>query len=262
VHCNWAKDSWKAVEFFRSDELTTPAVRLRSNILQIVNNLEESDQQVIRTDNAEKIVFGPNVGGSTGWNHIVSDGEDWFGYENDEDSLNVVNAIVNYWKRNGARVGPPASAVEAFFDKDSGVSDSVRVDAGSPMFAVADDGCLPDEPEARAPASHGQNEPAVAIAEGLPERTGLTFTSPSPFKSSMEIKFGIAQVAPLDVSLDVFDVTGRRVKRLVREALAGGRYAVTWSADDGSGNRVAAGVYFVRFSTPVITETRKVLVLR
>jgi hypothetical protein len=175
------------------------------------------------------------------------------------------HAVSNYWKRDGTKI-TNTTTIESHFSKDTWVSDNVRVDVASPMSAILDDGCLPDEPpgySSRVPGGQGQPEAAApAIAEGLPERTGLTFTSPSPFQSSMEIKFGVAEVAPLDVTLEVFDVTGRRVKRLVREPLPGGRYAVTWSADDGSGNRVASGVYFVRFSTPVITETRKVLVLR
>ena len=59
------------------------------------------------------------------------------------------------------------------------------------------------------------------------------------------------------VSLKVFDVLGREVKKLVNEGMKIGRYEVKF---DGSG--LASGVYFCRIKTGEIVQTRKMLLVK
>lgn len=46
-----------------------------------------------------------------------------------------------------------------------------------------------------------------------------------------------------DVRLDLYDVSGRLVKRLVRESLDGGAYVRAWDRTSEGGTRVRPGVY-------------------
>ncbi len=84
---------------------------------------------------------------------------------------------------------------------------------------------------------------------------------PNPFNPSIEIFF----LAPEDrcrVSIDIFDMSGRRVRRLVRDVFDRGRHSVRWDGDDGSGRNVASGVYFCRLDAGGVTSVRKMMTVK
>jgi hypothetical protein len=67
---------------------------------------------------------------------------------------------------------------------------------------------------------------------------------PNPFRAGTSISFSLA--APAHVSVEIFDVNGRRVRTLAEGPLEAGNHRHDWNARDGSGRPVAAGVYFSR----------------
>lgn len=77
-------------------------------------------------------------------------------------------------------------------------------------------------------------------------QTILRGASPNPFNPSTHITFEIGSDAPTLSRLDVFDVSGRRVRRLVDGARAAGRYHVTWDGLDDTGRPMASGIYLCR----------------
>ncbi len=96
---------------------------------------------------------------------------------------------------------------------------------------------------------------------GAPDRFALAVPRPNPFGSDTVIRYDV----PADggaLSIDVFDLGGRRVANLVRGAQPAGRHAARWDGRDASGRRVTAGVYFVRLTGAAVDETRKVTLLR
>ena len=72
--------------------------------------------------------------------------------------------------------------------------------------------------------------------------------------------FRVAQTG--HVSVEVYDVAGRRLRTLVRATLAAGVHHAPWDERDAAGRLVPSGVYFYRIRTPVGTEVRKLAVLR
>jgi len=74
-----------------------------------------------------------------------------------------------------------------------------------------------------------------------PTSYALHAASPNPFNPSTHIKFDLPEDS--HVSLNVFDVLGRKVAQLVSDTYAAGYHSVSW---DASG--VASGVYFARFT--------------
>jgi hypothetical protein len=74
---------------------------------------------------------------------------------------------------------------------------------------------------------------------------------PLPFRTALSIRF--EGIGPLTV--DVFDVRGARVARVVDRAPGAG--VVSWSP----GNQVDAGVYFLRLITPDRSIVRRVMLL-
>ena len=85
--------------------------------------------------------------------------------------------------------------------------------------------------------------------------------APNPFRATTELRF----VLPREdrVTLEVFDVTGRRVATPVPgRRLPAGAHAVRWDGRDSAGRPVAAGVYFVRLQGPSERRTGRILRIR
>lgn len=65
------------------------------------------------------------------------------------------------------------------------------------------------------------------------------------------------------VSLDIYDVTGRRVRSLLEsEPLPPGTRSVVWDGTGQHGREVASGVYLARLRGEDAAATAKILVLR
>jgi len=89
-------------------------------------------------------------------------------------------------------------------------------------------------------------EPLDAVpGEEIPPVTELTGNYPNPFNPSTNIAFALAEPAR-NVTIELFDITGRKVNSLVNSALPAGYHQVLWHSDDDRGNPVASGIYFYR----------------
>ncbi len=64
------------------------------------------------------------------------------------------------------------------------------------------------------------------------------------------------------VSVEVFDVAGRLVATVHDGVLGSGPHSLVWDLAGGTGSRVPAGVYHLRFSAPGIAATRRLMVIR
>ena len=83
---------------------------------------------------------------------------------------------------------------------------------------------------------------------------------PNPFRSSTVVAFELGRPGP--VRLDIFDVGGRRVARLVDTVLGAGPHSTRWSGLDRTGSPVPSGVYFYRLSTETDVVTREMVLRR
>lgn len=90
---------------------------------------------------------------------------------------------------------------------------------------------------------------------------GLTLTvSPNPFNPRAEIRFHLQQDQA--VTLDVYDVRGRRVRRLLAGTQSAGEYHVTWEGDDDHRSPVASAVYWIRLIVDGQVHQRSVALVR
>jgi len=64
------------------------------------------------------------------------------------------------------------------------------------------------------------------------------------------------------IRVEIFDVTGRRVRVLHEEAVYPGTLDLSWDGHDSEGNNLASGVYFVRLSTSSGSTTSKVMLIQ
>ncbi len=91
-------------------------------------------------------------------------------------------------------------------------------------------------------------------------RTLLAQNTPNPFNPSTTIRFTLADGG--DTELQVFDVRGNNIKRLVAGSLAAGDHSVTWDGTDEDGQRVPSGVYFYRLRSGAYEGLQRMLLLK
>ncbi|MGH2569934.1 MAG: DUF7453 family protein, partial [bacterium] len=100
---------------------------------------------------------------------------------------------------------------------------------------------------------------ATSVVAG-PERAkglGLATIAPNPFRSATTMRFDLPERAT--VRVDIVDVAGRLVVRLLDGPRGAGNHSVAWSGTDGTGRRVGPGVYFVRAVSDGGTQSKKIV---
>jgi Galactose oxidase, central domain/FlgD Ig-like domain len=83
---------------------------------------------------------------------------------------------------------------------------------------------------------------------------------PNPSRGQGVITFSLSRGD--HVHLRLLDASGRLIDTLVDRALPSGTHAVDWRGSTASGQRVAAGVYFLRLETGGPVETKRITVMR
>jgi hypothetical protein len=102
--------------------------------------------------------------------------------------------------------------------------------------------------------------PATAVDPRVVYEDRLHPNVPNPFNPATEIRFDLARAS--EVTLAVFDVSGRVVRRLVHAPYPRGQHTVRWNGRDDRGAPVSAGVYFCRLEAGRFSATRKMVLLK
>ncbi len=88
---------------------------------------------------------------------------------------------------------------------------------------------------------------SVSATEGVAAGYTLTQNYPNPFNPTTQIRFSVPSREI--VTLSIYDVHGRLVKRIVdHAAYSPGNYLANWDGTNGAGQRVASGTYFARIT--------------
>ena len=89
----------------------------------------------------------------------------------------------------------------------------------------------------------------------IPHEMALYQNYPNPFNPSTTISFSLPQHE--HVTLQMFDVNGREVARLVDGNLAAGNHAATFAP-----RVVTSGLYFYKLTTGKFSQTRKAVLMK
>jgi hypothetical protein len=88
--------------------------------------------------------------------------------------------------------------------------------------------------------------------------SALNVSNPNPITNGIaHISFTLAE--PSQVSLKIYNTSGRLVKTLVNEFKSAGFYNVNWNCRDELGRRVTKGIYFYTLETPKQKFTNKLV---
>ena len=91
--------------------------------------------------------------------------------------------------------------------------------------------------------------------EVIPKSFTLHQNYPNPFNPITTLRYDLPQES--DVTLTIYDITGRMVQTLVNELQQAGMKKVIWNASD-----VSSGVYIYRIQAGNFTQTRKMILLK
>jgi hypothetical protein len=94
----------------------------------------------------------------------------------------------------------------------------------------------------------------------LPDKFTLLQNYPNPFNPFTKIEFLLEK--PSWVTVDIYNILGKKVKRILEQRLKAGNYAIDWDGKDEKGNGVSTGIYFYRVQAGSIAQTKKMVLLR
>ncbi len=98
-------------------------------------------------------------------------------------------------------------------------------------------------------------------SEESPGLSGLSVSQyPNPFSNQMTIALDFETAE--DVTVELFDLLGRRVIRLAQNEMMTGFNRVVWNGNDASGRAVGPGIYFWRVKAGSHTETGMTTLIR
>jgi hypothetical protein len=94
----------------------------------------------------------------------------------------------------------------------------------------------------------------------VPNATALMQNFPNPFNPSTTLAFDVAQAG--NVTIQVYDVSGRLVVTLLNAHKEIGRHRVEWNGKNASGSLVPSGIYFYRMRAAGFEVTKKMILVR
>ncbi len=111
-------------------------------------------------------------------------------------------------------------------------------------------------------SSHQEGEALTFIEEAreIPTQFRLWNNYPNPFNPSTTISFDLPEA--VSVRIDIFDVSGRRIRTLLNEPKVAGTHQVVWNGNDDNGKLVASGLYVYRIHAGNFVQSKKMLFMK
>lgn|GEM_PF-1630628 len=96
--------------------------------------------------------------------------------------------------------------------------------------------------------------------ESLPTEFSFRQNYPNPFNPTTTIRYGLPEAS--DVSLILYDITGKRVKTLVLLSQSAGWFDIEWNGLDDNGHPASAGTYIAKIQAGSFTDVIKMVYLK
>jgi len=90
--------------------------------------------------------------------------------------------------------------------------------------------------------------------------TELTGNYPNPFNPETTIAFSVAE--PNNVSIDIYNLKGQKVRSLVNDRFDTGHHSIVWNGADDNGRKVSSGIYFYRMKSGTYTSSKKMILMK
>ncbi|MCK6618878.1 MAG: T9SS type A sorting domain-containing protein [Calditrichaceae bacterium] len=166
-----------------------------------------------------------------------------------------------HWYLNGNPLGGAASDSFSFTPASTGVYEVMAVIFDSTDLVLSDpEYLMVDAVEWRLqvnpPTGLGE-EPGAPLAQSFQ----LFPNFPNPFNAETVIRYYLP--APATISLEIYDLWGRRTRTLAAGRKAAGEHSLSWDGTAGNSLPVPSGIYFCTLLGPAGTKiSRKMMVVR
>ena len=118
------------------------------------------------------------------------------------------------------------------------------------------------------PSSSGPRELVVTVDADLvgidggtlPQEFALHNNYPNPFNPVTNILYDIPEVS--DVTLEIYNVMGQRVRTLVQGSHQPGRYQIVWNATNDLGQALSSGMYVYRIQAGDFVSVKKLVLMK
>ena len=153
-------------------------------------------------------------------------------------------------------------------DNETGEIIDLRRDSGYTieLTAAARNLVLNNSPEIKSPKISDKSAARFSLIvsaqatsagtdENLPRKFSLSQNYPNPFNPTTSIRYSLPETA--EVVLDVFNIQGQRVARLVNGRQQAGEHAISFDA-----SRLASGIYIYRLKAGNQTLSRKMTLIK
>ncbi|MFA7058038.1 MAG: choice-of-anchor J domain-containing protein, partial [Candidatus Cloacimonadales bacterium] len=91
-------------------------------------------------------------------------------------------------------------------------------------------------------------------------KTALHANYPNPFNPETSISYSVEKAG--NVTIDVYNMLGQKVKTLVNDSQNAGTHTVVWNGTDNNGKNVSSGVYFYRMKNGSYSKTNKMILMK
>jgi len=96
--------------------------------------------------------------------------------------------------------------------------------------------------------------------DDLPLITTLAGNYPNPFNPETTIKLAVHEAG--QVTLDIYNVRGQKIRSLINGHLDAGNHDIVWNGIDDKGNSVGSGVYFYNMKFGKYSSTKKMILMK
>ena len=94
----------------------------------------------------------------------------------------------------------------------------------------------------------------------LPTEFALHNNYPNPFNPVTNIVYDIPEVT--DVTLEIYNVMGQRVRTLAQGSHEPGRYQIVWNATNDFGQGLSSGMYIYRIQAGDFVSVKKLVLMK
>jgi len=83
---------------------------------------------------------------------------------------------------------------------------------------------------------------------------------PNPFNPTTTIAFSMVEAG--DVSIEIFNIRGQKVKTLINEYLEFGDHSLIWEGSNDDNQKVSSGIYFYKMKSANYSATKKMILMK
>ncbi len=211
-------------------------------------------------DHPSSVDAGPMVPGKGAWMYF---GGAW-------QELTGLNAALNYnwnirgilepgndyWMAAYPAVGmvPAGGSATVMAKLDASVFMSDTLVTANLMFYSDPDVGMVSVPVTLSPYT------GIGNTEELPTTFELAQNFPNPFNPTTTIKYQVPK--SVDVTMEIFNILGQKVRTLMNNRMEPGRYEVVWDGRNDLGQTVGSGIYIYRIKAGDFVKSQKMMLMK